>query len=449
MSESATPEQGTFLLHRNRGRDHFEAEEYALARRDLELARSIRNDDPDVMYWLAMVDFRLDRHEEAESLFASLITLRPGHASLHVNRGIALFKLDRTDEAEREFRQALALDGGGNRPHLYLGLAHARRGEDETALGHFEQAGASLLALQMRQRLGWGRERRVAAPVVQAVAERELAPPETPTSLPKLRPAVPDWSARRDDSTASDPVSAMRPPVSTQLPARGVEARPTPTEIPRRDPDSSPAGGLSPLVLESRIVAKGSEATVHGGALLRMTFRGLVVAHRKALVGSAGSLSFERFARHEELVRVMGDGSLYLVSEERRISLIQLRDETFHLVMGHFVASLGDLAREVSTAVESGSLPMRTIGLRGNGMVGLSTAGRPLAVEVQPGCPLTLSTQRVAGWMGSLKVSWAPDDPTAVATGFAMLRFEGGGKVILDVPEGHAPAPEPSGGDAL
>ena len=156
MSESASSEHGTFLLHRNRGRDHFEAEEYALARSDLELASSIRDDDPDVMYWLAMAYFRLDQHAEAEDMFRRLMKFRPGHASLHVNRGMALFKLDRTEEAEQEFRLALELDGAGNRPHLYLGLTHARRAEYEEALQHFEEAGASMLASQMRQRLGSG-----------------------------------------------------------------------------------------------------------------------------------------------------------------------------------------------------------------------------------------------------------------------------------------------------
>ena len=69
-------------------------------------------------------------------------------------------------------------------------------------------------------------------------------------------------------------------------------------------------------------------------------------------------------------------------------------------------------------------------------MVGLSTVGRPLVLEVRPGRPATLSVQRVVGWVGALQLSRAADDPAAIATGLAMIRFEGGGKVILDVPEG-------------
>jgi uncharacterized protein (AIM24 family) len=146
---------------------------------------------------------------------------------------------------------------------------------------------------------------------------------------------------------------------------------------------------------------------------------------------------------------VVGDGSLYLVREGRRISVIPLRGEALHLVMDRFVASQGDLAREVSTAVEDGTLPLRAVGLRGNGMVGLSTVGRPLLLEVRPGRPATLSAQRVVGWMGDLQLSRAADDPAAVATGIAMVRFEGGGKVILDVPEGPGAGPDSAGAEVL
>ena len=54
-------ELGPFLLHRNKGREAFEAQEFAKARRDLDLAHRIRPDDPEVLYWLAMTLFRLDQ----------------------------------------------------------------------------------------------------------------------------------------------------------------------------------------------------------------------------------------------------------------------------------------------------------------------------------------------------------------------------------------------------
>ncbi len=415
MSESASSEHGTFLLHRNRGREHFEAEEYARARSDLELASSIRDDDPDVMYWLAMAYFRLDQHAEAEDMFRRLMRFRPGHASLHVNRGIALFKLSRTEEAEREFRRALELDNAGNRPHLYLGLTHARRGEYEEALNHFEEAGASMLASQMRQRLGWGPR------------QQETRPPTPPAPEVELQ----------IESGSPEP--------------RAPAQEPKPAAVETPVPGSGPpvADGSFPAVRDSRVAADGAEVTVHGGTLLRMTFRGIALAHREALVGSAGSLSFERSARHEELVRVMGDGSLYLVREGRRISVMPLQGEAFHLAMDRFVASQGELAREVSTAADDGTLPLRAVGLLGNGMVGLSTVGRPLVLEVRPGRPATLSTQRVVGWVGALQLCRAADDPAAIATGLSMIRFEGGGKVILDVPEGSGAAREIAGAEPL
>jgi len=411
MSESASPEHGTFLLHRNRGREHFEAEEYALARSDLELASSIRDDDPDVMYWLAIACFRLDRHEEAESLFANLMELRPGHASLHVNRGIALFKLDRSEEAEREFRQGLELDDAGNRPHLYLGLTHARRAEYETALTHFEQAGASLLASQMRQRLGWGRKK-------PSTSAAPLSP-DPPVTLQDVRPAT----------------NGVVP--ECELPAeQGPEAA---VEVSTLEAPPRPADGLPELITDSGTAVNGPEVTVHGGALLRMTVRGIALAHREALSGSAGSLGFERSAQHEQLVRVTGDGSLYLLREDRRLATIPLAGEVFHVILERFVASLGELAREVSTSAEETLRRMRTLELHGSGVVGVSLAGQALLLEVEPGRPVTLSAQRLVGWMGELQVSQAGDHPISMATGLAMVGFEGQGRVILDVPLGPDP----------
>jgi len=166
-TSDTTFELGPFLLHRNKGREHYEAEEFALARRDLELANRIRPDDADVLYWLGTAYFRLDQYPEAERCFRQLIEKKPGYATLHVNRGIVLYKMNRPSEAEEEFLQALEIDRDTARAHLYLGLIHARRGDYRTALGHFEQSGAEVMAERMRRRLTGGRARREEVPVTE------------------------------------------------------------------------------------------------------------------------------------------------------------------------------------------------------------------------------------------------------------------------------------------
>ena len=114
-TSDTTFELGPFLLHRNKGREHYEAEEFALARRDLELANRIRPEDADVLYWLGTSYFRLDQHPEAERCFRLLIEQKPGYATLHVNRGIVLYKMNRPSEAEEEFLRALEIDGDTTR----------------------------------------------------------------------------------------------------------------------------------------------------------------------------------------------------------------------------------------------------------------------------------------------------------------------------------------------
>ena len=115
-TSDTTFELGPFLLHRNKGREHYEAEEFALARRDLELANRIRPEDADVLYWLGTSYFRLDQHPEAERCFRDSLEIRrrvqgddhPNTVAAIGSLGNVLLDQERLDESEPFIRDGLA-----------------------------------------------------------------------------------------------------------------------------------------------------------------------------------------------------------------------------------------------------------------------------------------------------------------------------------------------------
>jgi len=381
-------ELGPFLLHRNKGREAFEAQEFAKARRDLDLAHRIRPDDPDVLYWLAMTLFRLDQYPEAERTFARLIELKPGVATLQVNRGIVLYKMDRAAEAEALFRAALSIGGAGNRPHLYLGLIAARRGANREAMLHFDAAGAEVMAARMRERL---------TPLTASV------PPATLAVLSEA-PAVSPW-----------------PPV--KLPA-GVR----------------PAPGLE-LALGAaqpgETVRRDAAFTPYGRFLVEVDFRGMILVRRGAIAAGIGELQYDAAAEEDDLLRTSGDGRVVLASEGRRLAIVPLDGGNLHVELSHFVACEQTLTRELVSLGRRDGLGLRAISLTGTGLVVVATGGAPLVVPLAPDVPICIAAEMIVGWSGALEPALVRqgslEDRALRGPGGALkLRFRGEGQLLMD-----------------
>jgi FkbM family methyltransferase len=76
----------------------------------------------------------------AETLYASVLQLDPGHAQAWYLRGAACHKLGRLDDAEVNLRQAVRLQPGHAEAHNHLGVTLASKGKMEEAAGSFQQA---------------------------------------------------------------------------------------------------------------------------------------------------------------------------------------------------------------------------------------------------------------------------------------------------------------------
>jgi Flp pilus assembly protein TadD len=76
----------------------------------------------------------------AETLYANVLQLDPGHAQAWYLRGAACHKLGRLDDAEANLRQAVRLQPGHAEAHNHLGVTLASKGKMEEAAGSFQQA---------------------------------------------------------------------------------------------------------------------------------------------------------------------------------------------------------------------------------------------------------------------------------------------------------------------
>jgi hypothetical protein len=378
-------ELGPFLLHRNKGREAFEAQEFARARRDLDLAHRIRPDDPEVLYWLAMTLFRLDQYAEAERAFARLIEIKPAVATLQVNRGIVLYKMGRAAEAEALFRAALALGGAGNRPQLYLGLIAAGRGEIRDAVRHFDAAGAEVMAARMRERL-------------------------TPTPASEL-PPVPIVA-----------VPLPRPPASLPagltLPAPGLEQA---------------LGAAQP----GEVVRRDAAFTPYGRFLVEVAFRGMVLVRRGAIAAYVGELQYDAAAEEEELLRASGEGRVVLAAEGRRLAIVPLDGGNLHVELSHFIACEQTLSRELVSLGRREGLGLRALSLTGTGLVVVATGGAPVVMPLAPGVPVCIAAEMIVGWSGPLEPALVRqgslEDRALRGPGGALkLRFCGQGELIMD-----------------
>ncbi len=78
--------------------------------------------------------------QEAERLYRTAISLRPGDEDFHAGLGGALFKLGRSAEAEQAYRRAIQLDSRSAETHNTLGLTLHAQGRPTEALPHYLRA---------------------------------------------------------------------------------------------------------------------------------------------------------------------------------------------------------------------------------------------------------------------------------------------------------------------
>jgi hypothetical protein len=389
-------DQGLFLLHLNKGREALRIGDTSTARSELELARTIRPDDEDVLNLLSVVYFKSGEMEPAERITRRLVAENPESAVLHSNLGVILVKRGALEDAEMELRRAIELKADHPKSHLYLGFIYRQNGQLGLALEHFRFAGSDKLVAELEEQL-----RRT------------------------TRDGDETHPTRRPESAAQSTTAKL------VIPREFRATAPTPTKRETAPPAERAGGG--------RLFRLREHATVE------INFRGEVLVRRGTVASYGGRISFAADpklagTKAEALLRATGQGTIFLADRGRRPMLIDL-DNEFFSAEGSRILAIGPTLSFRYEPIHDFPRRRRVDILRifGRGSLVLSPARDTFSIPVSPEFPLNVSSRDLVGWTGNLVPSVLPDrfldevmlpdsdDPPKI-------RFEGEGRVMTETP---------------
>src|SRR3990172_2462003 len=153
-NQSSTPfDQGLFLVHLNRGREYFDARNFADAAEELEEARRLRPSDDTVLNLLGLAYFKQEKFREADTVYRKLIELNPDSSTLFFNLGLVCFKLMDLDRAEATFLKSLELKPDNQKTHFYLGNIYEKKRQYYNAIFQYRKAGANIMVKRVQEKI--------------------------------------------------------------------------------------------------------------------------------------------------------------------------------------------------------------------------------------------------------------------------------------------------------
>jgi uncharacterized protein (AIM24 family) len=195
--KSATPfDEGLFLVHLNRAKEHFQQRNFTEAEAELEQARRMRPTNEAVLNLLGLTFFKQEKYRDADSIYRQLIEFNPGSEILHFNQGLICFKLGSLDRAEAAFLRALELTPENQKASFYLGNIYEKKKQYYNAIFQYRKAGANIMVKRVQAKVSG---KAGAEPVP------EPAPPQEEKARPTEKTLPP--SARQQPTTEGDDTS--------------------------------------------------------------------------------------------------------------------------------------------------------------------------------------------------------------------------------------------------
>jgi uncharacterized protein (AIM24 family) len=156
--------------------------------------------------------------------------------------------------------------------------------------------------------------------------------------------------------------------------------------------------------------------------------QGLGTLLKKAVSGEGASLT-----------RANGKGQLYLADSGKKISILNLENETV-IVNGSdllaFEETLENKIRMVKSVAAFASGGLFNVQLKGTGMMAVTTHFEPLTLAVEPGQPVFTDPQATVMWSGNLEPKFKKDVSLRTFIGRTsgesyQMQFEGSGWVTI------------------
>lgn len=189
--------------------------------------------------------------------------------------------------------------------------------------------------------------------------------------------------------------------------------------------------------------------------LLEINLAGKVWAKRGAMVARTGAISFTREGVLEHglgmflkkavtgegvsLMKAEGTGRLYLADKGKKVHVLALNGETFHVNGNDLLAFEPGIAWDIQLMRRAAGLitgGLFNVKLSGRGHVAITTHYEPLVLRVEPGRPVFTDPNATVAWSGSIEPEIHTDFSLKSLFGRGsgesfQLRFEGSGWVLV------------------
>ncbi|HUP46987.1 MAG TPA: tetratricopeptide repeat protein [Thermoanaerobaculia bacterium] len=440
---SAPFDQGVFLLHYNRGREAFQENRYAEARRELESAQKLRPNDLDVLNLLGLVYFKSNAFPEAEVIYRSLVRDNPNVFTLHSNLGLILFKQGKFDDAEEYLQRAIQLRPNYAKSHLYLGLLYRQRRKLQQALEHLKFAGADKLVRDVESEIQQLRTGQIRPAATQPMSS------DATTQKVRAIKRDPDATLRQAVASVTQPARVPTPleeqkTLVTEIPAGKTLAGETAARKLQDAVDETQYAEERRIDLGRKMEGASKTFTLHENGFLEINFDRSAYVKRGTVSSYSGNLKFVAETgllgtTAKTLIRAVGHGKIFVFEKGRKTFLLDLNEEFIYVEGSNLLALEETLTYRVEPIYDAAyERKVDTLKIFGRGSLAISTSIEPLTLRVTRDYPLSISSNALVAWTGNLIPAVVDDlalQDVMIAGGDEggfKIRFEGDGVVVSE-----------------
>ena len=159
----------------------------------------------------------------------------------------------------------------------------------------------------------------------------------------------------------------------------------------------------------------------------------------------------KRFVTGESgnLVKAQGTGKVYIADEGKKISILNLKDDSLIVNGSNVLAFEPSLKWDIKLLKLSSMMAggLTNIEIKGTGMLAITTMYEPMTLRVTPDCPVMTDPSATIAWSAGLKSSFKTDISVKTLLGRGsgdsiQLKFEGDGFVIIQPGSVYIPVVE-------
>jgi len=197
------------------------------------------------------------------------------------------------------------------------------------------------------------------------------------------------------------------------------------------------------LDLGRKIEGASKTFVLHENGFLEINFRETVHIKRGTVSSYSGNLAFAAETglvgtTAATLVKVDGEGRLFLFERGRKTFLLDLNDEFIYVEGSNLLALEDSLSYRVEPIYDTTyQRKIDTVKIFGKGSLAISTSIEPLTMRVTRAYPLSISSHALVAWTGNLIPTVIEGDHLEsvminTASQSFKIRFEGEGVVVSE-----------------